>query len=87
MKKLFLLSIGTALSIGAFAQSASLKRNSGGSVQEAMPAELSLSNYRITAIGSIDTLSNIAAMDTPQLYVAASLPSNDSGYLAGMDAY
>ncbi len=84
MKKLFLLSIGTALSFSVLAQKA---KTSHSALSESYPINISHSGERTTAIGSVDTLSNIASNDTASLYYAASVTGADSGFISGMDAY
>jgi len=82
MKKLFLLSIGTAFSIGAFAQSAAVRHAHAANTNVAAAAAF-FSHNRTTAIGSVDTLGHIAGTDTLANYIAG----NDSGYCAGTDVY
>ena len=86
MKKVFLLSIATALSMSVFAQKATTNHRS----IEANNGPIGFfsfnnSNARTTSVGSSDTLSNIAVNDTAQLYTAGS--TLDSGLISGMDAY
>ncbi len=88
MKKLFLLSIGTACSFGVFAQSA--RTNHPAIAQSGQEYPISASHIgsgaRTTAIGSSDTLTNLTGTDTLALYWAGSA-SSDSGFISGMDAY
>ena len=85
MKKLFLLSIGAALSIGAFAQSTSLRHAHAGPTNATVATRDNGSNYRITAVGGTDTLTNWTGTDTLALYIVGA--NADSGYCAGTDVY
>ncbi len=81
MKKVLLLSIGAAMSFGAFAQSASKVARIGKTTNA--QAGVARSHNRTSAIGSVDTLGHISSTDTLAAYIAGA----DSGYCAGIDVY
>ena len=87
MKKILLLSLGTALSVAAIAQKEHNFRASGPSrfVASAASAGLSLPAAKSTAVGDTFTLSHFSAADTITFYYTGN--NGDSGFVAGMDAY
>ena len=85
MKKVFLLSIGVALSVGTFAQSASTRHAHAGTANATTALQDFGADYRTTAVGSTDTLTNWTGTDTLALYIVGT--NADSGYCAGMDVY
>jgi len=81
MKKLLLLTIGTGLTFGAFAQ-----RTATVSAKNiTAPAIKDNSAARTTAYGSTYEISHITTADTLALYIVGT--NADSGYCAGMDIY
>ncbi len=86
MKKLFLLSIGTALSFGVFAQGGSRHAHVTATTAVTSSAtEIPISHERTTAIGGSDTLTNWTGTDTLAIYSTGT--NADSGYCAGTDVY
>jgi len=85
MKKLFLLSIGVALSVSTFAQSTSSRHAHAGTANATTALHDFGADYRTTAIGSTDTLTNWTGTDTLELYIVGA--NADSGFCAGTDVY
>ncbi len=85
MKKAILLSIGIGMSFGVLAQSAAKRHFHGSAASVSETSIARASHYRTSALGSSDTLSDIASPDTAQLYYAGN--TADSGFISGMDAY
>ena len=81
MKKLFLLSIAGMFSVGAFAQSAPVRKAHAVPVAHQGSTTAHLSHSRTTAGGSVDTLGHISGTDTLANYIVGA--NADSGYCSG----